>query len=117
MPCQLKFTAPLSLDIELRRLASTQGRTLGETILKAVQAGMASAPKMPDDTAIIDQCERGKAGQATAAYLSAPLSSAIQRLARESDRSASWIMRSLIRDASRARGILPPATTAADSAA
>jgi hypothetical protein len=112
MPCQLKFTAPLSLDIELRRLASTQGRTLGETILKAVQAGMASAPKMPDDTAIIDQCERGKAGRATAAYLSA-----IQRLARESDRSASWIMRSLIRDASRARGILPPATTAADSAA
>jgi hypothetical protein len=69
---------------------------------------MASAPQMPDDTAIVDVAERGKAGRATAAYLSAPLSSAIQRLAREGDRSASWVMRSLIRDALRARGELPP---------
>jgi hypothetical protein len=112
MPCQLKFTCPLALDIELRQLASRTGRTIGETVLRAVQAGMASAPKMPDDTAIVDVAERGKAGRATAAYLSAPLSSAIQRLAREQDRSASWVMRLLIREALRARGELPTPPTA-----
>jgi hypothetical protein len=67
--------------------------------------------------AIVDVAERGSKGRSVAAYLSPPLSSAIQRLALEQNRSASWVMRSLIRDVLRSRGELPTADHAADSTA
>jgi hypothetical protein len=108
MPSPLKFFAPLRLDLELRQRAHREGRTLSDVILRAVERGMAASPTvMPNDTAIVDQAERGTGGKATAAYLSPPLASAIQHLAAEQRRSASWVMRDLIRSELRHRGVLP----------
>jgi hypothetical protein len=114
MPTPLKFVAPLRLDFELRERARREGRTLSDTILRFVERGMALAPAVENDTAIVDRAERGAGGKATAAYLSPPLASAIHALAADQQRSASWIMRDLLRSELRNRGLLstPPDQTA-----
>jgi hypothetical protein len=107
MPSPLKFYAPVRLDLELRELARRSGRTLSDEILRTVERGLLSASALPDDTAIVDVAERnGYGGKAVAAYLSKPLSSAIERLAEREKRSVSWTMRDLIRCELRRRGIL-----------
>jgi hypothetical protein len=107
MPSSLKFVAPLRLDIELRERARREGRSLSDTILRAVQRGLGSLPsEMPE--AVVDRAERGSRGRATACYLSQPLARAIHELAIKHDRSASWVTRDLIRSELKRRGLLLP---------
>jgi hypothetical protein len=108
VPATLKFICPVRTDMEIRQRAHREGRTISDVILRAVERGLGSAPAaMPD--AIVDTVERGAAGsKAVAAYLSPPLSKAINALAQENGRSASWVMRDLIRSELRNRGMLPP---------
>jgi hypothetical protein len=108
MPSRMQFHCPLRLDFEIRERARKTGRTVSDTILGAVERGLGVAPpEMP--AAIVDVAERGEKGRAVAAYLSPPLSKAITRLADAEQRSTSWTMRLLIREALRSRGLLPPA--------
>jgi hypothetical protein len=117
MPSPLKFHCPLHLDLELREKARREGRTLSDVILRFVERGMATCPSaemMPE--AVVDVAERGSRGsKSVAAYLSRPLSGAIRRLADEQQRSASWVMRDLIRTELRNRGILPRTADHADA--
>jgi hypothetical protein len=107
MPATLKFICPAATNVEIRQRAHRDGRTLSDTILRAVQQGLGASP-VENNTAIVDRIERGASGaKATGAYLSAPLSSAINALAAEQERSASWVMRDLIRCELRNRGLLP----------
>jgi predicted DNA-binding protein len=104
----IKFSAPLVVAFELEKLAKQQGRSVSEVVRLVVERGLTVMPdaKMPE--AVCDRMERGSPGsKAVAAYLSPPLSRAIQRLANEQERSASWVMRLLIRESLRARGLLP----------
>jgi hypothetical protein len=107
MPAPLRFFAPLALDFEIRERARKQGRTISDLLLRIVESSMGkSPPEMPE--AIVDVAERnGKGTKAVAAYLSQPLASAIRKIADEERRSTSWVVRSLIRDALRQRGLLP----------
>jgi predicted transcriptional regulator len=108
MPTPVKFFAPLRLDLELRERARREGRTISDVALRAVERGLAASSPVEMPEGVVDRVERGSQGsKSVAAYLSPPLSGAIQRLAHEQNRSASWIMRSLIRDALRQRGLLP----------
>jgi hypothetical protein len=108
MPATLKFVCPVRTDMEIRQRAHREGRSISDVILRAVERGLGSSPAaMPD--AVVDSIERGSKGsKAVAAYLSAPLSSAIERIAQQENRSASWVMRDLIRTELRNRGLLPP---------
>jgi hypothetical protein len=113
MPAPVKFFAPLSLDMELRERARKEGRTISEVVLRAVQRGIDASPPTEMPEALIDRAERNaKGSKATAAYLSPPLSHAIAEIAREQNRSASWVMRDLLRCELRRRGILPTPPTA-----
>ena len=108
MPVSLKVVVTLALDFEIRQRAHRTGRTISDTLLKAIEKGFAASPsteKMPE--AIVDRAERGERGRATAAYLSPPLSSGIQAIAQQENRSASWVMRLLIRESLQRRGLLP----------
>jgi hypothetical protein len=106
------------LDFELRERARKSGRTISDVILRIVESsiGTAAPAEMPE--AIVDVAERGSKGRSVAAYLSPPLASAIRKIADEERRSASWVMRLLLREALRARGELPtPADQPSNSAA
>jgi hypothetical protein len=118
MPVPLRFFAPLNLEIEIRERARKSGRTTSDEVLRIVWAGMGAQPPVALPEAVVDRAELGgKGNQVVAAYLSKPLSSAIKRLAQEQSRSASHVMRSLIREALHARGILPaPATDTTEAA-
>jgi hypothetical protein len=103
MPEAFKFHAPLRLAMEIREASRKSGRTISDTLVRAVEQGLGAEPPVMEE-AIVDRVERGSKGsRSIAAYLSQPLSSAIQRLANEHQRSASWTMRLLIREALRAR--------------
>ena len=108
MPAPVKFFAPLSLDMELRERARKEGRTISDVVLRAVQRGIDALPPVEMPEALVDRAERNaKGSKATAAYLSPPLSHAIAQISREQGRSASWVMRYLIRCELRRRGLLP----------
>jgi Ribbon-helix-helix protein, copG family len=107
MPATLKFVCPLATDMEIRQRAHRTGRTISDVILKAVERGLGSSPAETPD-AVVDVVERGSSGSKNvAAYLSPPLAKGIQKLAAEHQRSASWVMRDLIRSELRRRGVLP----------
>ena len=116
----IKFSAPLVTVFELDRLAKKRGRSRSEITLHAVERGLGGMPETEKSEAediVVDKMERGRKGRAVAIYMSAPIAGAIQRLAREQDRSASWITRSLLRKSLRNRGLLPSnADTPVDAA-
>jgi Ribbon-helix-helix protein, copG family len=118
MPSSLKFVCPLHLDMEIRQRAHRTGRTISDVILLAIQKGLGPSPAETPD-AVIDVVERGASGSKNvAAYLSPPLAKGIQKLAAEHRRSASWVMRSLIRESLRARGLLStPSDSSVDASA
>jgi hypothetical protein len=118
MPEAFKLHTPLRLAFEIREYARKTGRTISDTLLGAVERGLGTVPaEMPEG--IVDRVERGgKGAKSVAAYLSPPLAKAITQLAAEERRSSSWVMRLLIREGLRARGLLPPSTNnAADTGA
>jgi hypothetical protein len=110
----LKFSAPLSFDLELRERARREGRTLSDVILRAVQRGLSpDVGAMPD--AIVDKVERsGRGNTAAAAYLSGPIASAVRQLSQQQQRSQSWTVRDLLRAELRRRGLLLPHVATVD---
>ena len=113
----LKFSCPLKVDLELREIARREGRTLSEVILRCVLNGLESSPVEMDEEAVIDKVERGHRGNAVAVYLSRPIAAAVRQLARDEERSQSWIVRRLLRDELRRRGALPPVRESANTVA
>jgi hypothetical protein len=90
--------------MQLRQVALQQNRSVSEVARLLIERGLGrEPPKMPDHW--VAQAERGT-GLATAVYLSAPIASAVRQLAISQDRSQSWIVRSILRDGLRSRGLL-----------
>ena len=107
MPAVIRMTVDNVAEHQIRHRAKMAGMPISEYCCREIKKGLVGGvAEMP--SAIVDQVERGSGGgRAVAAYLSPPLSNAIARLARETQRSSSHVMRGLLRDALRARGILP----------
>jgi len=114
----IEFIPTLALDYELRQRALREGRTLGEIVLRAVTRGIATMPALDSPEAAVDKVERKIGRTSVAVYLSKALATAVRKLATAQDRSASWIVRDLLRTELRRRGILPtPADQPSNSAA
>ena len=107
MPSTIRFTAPVAVQFELRQRALREGRSLADATLRVVEKGLAASPPIDIESGTIDKVERGSVGKATACYLSPALAKSIQRLAAEQRRSASWVVRDLLRCELRNRGLLP----------
>jgi Ribbon-helix-helix protein, copG family len=117
MPIIQKVVLPLAVDMEVRQRAHREGRTISDTLFRAIEKGFASSPSVEMPAAICDKAERGANGKAVAAYLSQPLAAGVQRLAAEQGRSTAWVLRDLIRSELRNRGLLPkPAESPVDAA-
>jgi hypothetical protein len=117
---QIRFCPSLAMDYEIRQRALKEGRSNSDVVYRLVERGLEISPgvTLPEE-AHVDRVERGAGGsKATACYLSGPISGAVNRLARDEQRSASWIVRDLLRTELRRRGILPtPAEQPSNSAA
>jgi hypothetical protein len=80
--------------------------------------GVATMPALDSPEAAVDKVERKIGRTSVAVYLSKALATAVRKLATAQDRSASWIVRDLLRTELRRRGILPtPADQPSNSAA
>jgi hypothetical protein len=103
----IKVTFNTADDFQVRRRAQLLGMSVNEFCKRAIQRDLVGAAD-EDQEAVVDKVERGgKAGRAVGAYLSPPLASAIAALARDTERSQSWIVRDLLRTELRRRGLLP----------
>jgi hypothetical protein len=103
----LKFSIDQVGARRFRDAALREGRMLGEFVRRCAERGLSGTPpvEMPDAAVDREEMQNGKV--TVASYLSGPLASAIKQIAAESDRSQSYVMRGLIREALRARGVLP----------
>jgi hypothetical protein len=103
----LKFTIDQVGARRFHEGALREGRMLGEFVRRCAERGLSenTTVTMPDAEVVRE--ERNMNGKTTVAcYLSGSLASAIKQIAAETDRSQSYVMRSLIREALRARGVL-----------
>jgi hypothetical protein len=112
---RIKFVADTVLMHRLRQKALTENRTISDVARRAVESGLGPIEAIPGDAAVETLKGDHHKPVITAAYLSGPLAAAVQQLAADSDRSMSHTMRGLIRDALRARGLMPSPATAAAS--
>jgi hypothetical protein len=106
---QIRFCPSLAMDYEIRQRALKEGRSNADVVYQLVQHGLETTPGVTLPEANVDRIERGAGGsKATACYLSGPISGAVNRLARDEQRSASYIVRHLLRTQLRQLGLLPP---------
>jgi hypothetical protein len=108
MPNSIRVTVDAVADFQIRHRAHLMGMSVSEFCARAIKKDLiGAAAEMP--AAVVDKVERGNsgAGKAVAAYLSPPLATAIARLARDTQRSTSHVVRDLLRTELRNRGILP----------
>jgi hypothetical protein len=93
----------------IERVAMQEGRTRGDAvrvlIAEAVRARHGVARQAPD-TEVEDSTVRGRT---VAAHCKGQILAGIERMAALEDRSTSAAIRILLRDALRARGLIPPA--------
>jgi hypothetical protein len=114
---RIKFVADQVLMHRIRQKALTENRSISDVAKRAVEAGLGPVESIPGGAAI--ETVKGNGHHkpvVTAAYLSGTLAAAVKQLADETDRSVSHTMRGLIRDALRARGLMPSAATATAAA-
>jgi hypothetical protein len=115
----LKFSISATEEHLARQVSLKQGTSLAEVARRALQQYVSTAAAHTErPEAVVDQLERrnGSGKKITAAYLSPPLATAIRRHAAEQRCSQSHVVRDLLRNALRARGLLPnKAWGAADS--
>jgi hypothetical protein len=110
----LKFNIPQVDAYRFRQGALREGRSLADFVRRCAERGLSAEPPVEMANAAVD-CEEMADGKITvAAYLSGKLAGAIKRLAAETGRSQSHVMRDLIRSELRNRSALP--TTAAPTA-
>jgi hypothetical protein len=105
-------SASTSIDTEtayrLHRKALAENRTVSDLIRKAILNDLEKSPApFIESDAVIERHDNGSK-RVVGAYLSRSLASAIQRIALEQDRSQSYVLRGLIREALKMRGALPP---------
>jgi hypothetical protein len=106
----IKITVSAVEEFLTRQVALRQGCSLSDVVrrgLKQIINSPASHIEMPE--AVVDQLERrnGQGKKITAAYLSPPLAGAVQKLAAEMGTSQSHVIRDLLRNELRRRGLLP----------
>lgn len=96
-------------EIQARQVAARQGLSLSEVVRRGLQHVISSASSYVDNAeAIVDAQERRNGGKrVVSAMLSPPLSGAIRRLAVQSGRTESHIVRRLLRSELRRLGLLP----------
>ena len=106
MGTTIKVTIDNTDDFQVRHRAQRMGLSVSEFCRRAIKKDLIGVvAEMPD--AALDKVERGKGGRGVAAYLSPPIANAISQMAHENSRSASWIIRDLLRSELRRRGVLP----------
>jgi hypothetical protein len=107
-----RFNTDQATAFLIHQAAARQGRAVADFIRRAVDQHINANPQ--SDAAVETLNGSKHKPVITAAYLSGTLAAAVKQIAAETDRSTSYVMRWLIRDALRARGLLPsPATVEA----
>ena len=104
---QNKVHCKTEVAIALRQAALRRGTTMSDVVRKLVEDHLEVPTK--DDLLV----ETNKRGRVAARYLSNTLSDCVQQLAAQSGCSQSWIIRDLLRQSLRERGLLPLTSTAA----
>ena len=114
-----RFNVDTPAAYRIRQAALREGRTVADIIRRAVDQHVDThTPNaVEDDCIIADEGPRHHgSGRMTGAYLSGPLASIVRRLADEQGRSKSNVVRGLLRQALRERGLLPSPSTPASAA-
>jgi hypothetical protein len=114
-----RFNTDTATAYLIREAALRQGRTVADVIRRAVEQHIDAhaASATADDCVVTDEGTRRRGpGRMTGCYLSNPLASIVRDIAAQEGRSHSNVVRGLIRDALRARGILPIPSPAPASA-
>jgi hypothetical protein len=113
----LKFNVPQIEAYRFRQGALREGRALADFVRRCAERGLAADPLVELPDTAVDQEEMANGKITVAAYLSGKLANAIKRIATETGRSQSHVMRDLIRCELRRRGALPWSDTAPTAAA
>jgi hypothetical protein len=109
----IKCSVDQAVAYKLHKRALAEGRSIAAVVKAIVDRELATAAVQTPALETHDVGDKRVVG----AYLSGPLANAIESITRETGRSKSHVLRALVRDGLRARGLLPsPATTAAPSA-
>jgi Ribbon-helix-helix protein, copG family len=104
----IKCSPSAAVAFEIEQRAKREGRSRGDMMVKLLQHALATSAPIDIETGTLDKIERGhSSGVAAACWLSGPIFAAVQRLAREEDRSQSWVVRDLLRCELRRRGAMP----------
>jgi hypothetical protein len=102
-----RFVADAKTAYLLHQRTLQENRCISDLVRRAVQQYLAIEPANEPDVGV-ERVEFAQGAKATACYLTGPISACVERLAKESDRSRSWIVRNLLRCELRRRGLLAP---------
>ena len=107
---QNKVHVPTATAIALRQAALRRGTSISDVVRRLVESHLETPTK---DDCMVETNKRG--GRVSAAYLSNTLSDAVRDIAAQTGCSQSWVIRDLLRQSLRERGVLPasPAPAAA----
>jgi predicted transcriptional regulator len=98
----LRFICDAKTAYRLHLASLKSGRCKSDLIRAAIKEFLNIEPAAVPDVAA-DEIEFEKGGKATALYLSGPIALQVEALATSQDRSRSWIVRSLLREALKLR--------------
>jgi hypothetical protein len=105
----IKCSVEQAVAYKLHRRALAEGCSVSAVVKTILDREMATAA-VP--TPAVETHHNGDK-RVVGAYLSGPLASAIERIATDTGRSKSHVLRGLVRDSLRARGLLPTPTAPA----
>jgi hypothetical protein len=103
----IKTSVDTATAYKLHRLALAEGRSVSAVVRAILDREMATAAVQTPALETHDVGDKRVVG----AYLSGPLANAIESITRETGRSKSHVLRALVRDGLRARGLLPTSKT------
>jgi hypothetical protein len=104
---QFKIQTDAGTAYRIRQASLSQGRSVADVIRRAIDRGLEAPTAVPGDCLVEDE-GRNRGGKIVSARLSGPISSAISAIAQSEGRSASHVVRSLLRTELRRRGDLSP---------
>jgi hypothetical protein len=110
----IKFMCPAVLAHNLRQAALARGTCVADIARRACEAYVGT-PEPSFDEALVERHTDDGGKKVVGALLSGKLASAIARLAAETGTSQSHVLRGLIRDQLRARGLLPSSAAPLDA--
>jgi hypothetical protein len=110
----IKVPLPAHVAHRLYQESQRHGCPMNAIGLKAIERYLGTLSSVtPDPEIAVERIEFDNGYTATTVALTKQIASTVERLAREQERSRSWIVRSLLRDALRARGLWTKTETAA----